>query len=223
MRSFFIEARLNNSIILSDEHLSVLPAKVGLAASVQHVHRIGELKKQIESSGREAVLLKGFHSLHEGQTLGCDFPTAVEGVDAVVFVGTGKFHSLGLLKAGKAVFISDPVNMTFHKADLKEHERHEKRRKAAALKFLHSTEIGVLVSTKPGQLNLNAAEALKGVFREKNFYFLLFDTVDFSELENFPFIECYVNTACPRIMDDYGKFPKPVINLVEVLKLADGG
>jgi diphthamide synthase subunit DPH2 len=28
------------------------------------------------------------------------------------------------------------------------------------------------------------------------------DTFDYSELENFNFIECWVNTMCPRVAED---------------------
>jgi diphthamide biosynthesis enzyme Dph1/Dph2-like protein len=46
--------------------------------------------------------------------------------------------------------------------------------------------------------------------------------VEFQELENFPFIEVFVNTACPRIgLEDQKKFPRPVVNLADVEELAD--
>ena len=52
--------------------------------------------------------------------------------------------------------------------------------------------------------------------KEKNCYIFAFDTLDFSQIENFPFVECWVNTACNRILDDYGKFPKPLIDLADL-------
>ena len=43
------------------------------------------------------------------------------------------------------------------------------------------------------------------------------DTLDFAELENFPFIECYVNTMCPRIgMDDTIRTAKPIVNIDDI-------
>jgi len=39
------------------------------------------------------------------------------------------------------------------------------------------------------------------------------DTLDFSQLENFNFVECFVNTACPRLIDDYDKFHKAILNI----------
>ena len=41
--------------------------------------------------------------------------------------------------------------------------------------------------------------------------------VAFAELENFPFIECFVNTACPRIAyDEADKIGKAVVNVDEI-------
>ena len=93
----------------------------------------------------------------------------------------------------------------------------EKKQKGALMKFMSSKEVGVLISTKPGQYNTKKAHELETKFPDKNFYFLLFDTLDFAELENFPFIECFVNTACPRISyDEADKIIKPVINVDEL-------
>ncbi len=219
MKTLFIEAKLNESLILSEDHLRQLPKSIGLITNVQHVHKLPELKDQIEKTGRKITLLKGFHAAHQGQTFGCDFPEkADDSIDAILFVGTGKFHPRGIFKSKKDVYIYDPVNKNLHKADPKEAEDEEKKKKGAMLKFLHSTEIGVVVSTKPGQLHLKAGQALKNLFRDKNFYFLLCDTIDFSELQNFPFIECFVNTSCPRLMEDREKFPKAVVNIEEIYK-----
>ncbi|MBU4283524.1 MAG: diphthamide synthesis protein, partial [Nanoarchaeota archaeon] len=87
----------------------------------------------------------------------------------------------------------------------------------ALIKFLSSKEIGVILTTKPGQEQLKEAFELKNKFKDKNFYFLIFDTIDFNQLENFPFIECFVNTACPRIaLDDSIKIGKAIINLEDI-------
>jgi 2-(3-amino-3-carboxypropyl)histidine synthase len=96
-------------------------------------------------------------------------------------------------------------------------EQKLKRKQGSIAKFYASDNIGVLVSTKPGQNFLKASLKLKQLYPKKNFYFIVNNNVDFSQLENFPFIECWINTACPRIgIDDVYKFQKPVVNLDDV-------
>jgi len=74
--------------------------------------------------------------------------------------------------------------------------------------------VGVLVSTKSGQQYLKNALLLKR--SKKNIYIFVDNTFNYAEMENFPFIDVWVNTACPRIGDD--ETPKPLININDALK-----
>ncbi len=218
MKTYFIPAKSNLEILLPEESIRQLPLNVGLITNIQHLHRLEGVRQQLEKSGRTVTVLKGYHSKYQGQMYGCDFPAETEpSMEAVLFIGTGRFHPRGIFQLGKDVFIYDPLNRHFQKMDMGDAERFEKRRKAALLKFLHSTEIGVLVSTKPGQMHNRVVEALKRIYPDKQYYLLVSDTVDFSELANFTFVECYVNTACPRLMEDWEKFDKPVVNIEEIM------
>ena len=69
-------------------------------------------------------------------------------------------------------------------------------------------EIGIIVSTKPGQERLKKAFDLKKRIKDKNCYIFAADTINPAEFDNFNFIECWINTACPRFADD----KKGVIN-----------
>ena len=76
-----------------------------------------------------------------------------------------------------------------------------------------------MVSLKPGQNNFKKAAEWKLKLKGKNCYIFAFDTLDFNQIENFPFIECWVNTACNRILDDYDKFPKSPVDLSDIEKM----
>ncbi len=85
------------------------------------------------------------------------------------------------------------------------------------MKFHTSTQIGVFISSKWGQEYKNSALKLKNQYKDKNFYFFVGDNFIESEMENFPFIECWVNTACPRIgQDDIVRQSKPVVNIKDI-------
>ena len=49
---------------------------------------------------------------------------------------------------------------------------------------------------------------------KKECYIFTADEIDFNQFENFSFIDCWINTACPRIAD----FRKDVINYEMVEK-----
>lgn len=204
-RIIFIEARSPIDISLSDEQIQKLPDRIGVITTIQHLHKLKRIKEQMP----RAVI--------GGQVLGCDASAAdkiKDKVDAYLYIGTGRFHPIAVLeKTGKDVFCYNPETKKLSKLGRHDLELREKRQRGAYLRFLTSSCIGVLVTTKQGQDRLKAALGLKKMYPEKEFYYLISDSIDFSQLENFTFVKCFVNTACPRLCDDYDKFPKPIINL----------
>jgi 2-(3-amino-3-carboxypropyl)histidine synthase len=117
----------------------------------------------------------------------------------------------------KPVFVFDPFGQDWQKLDKSLVETRLRKKKGALSRFLSSKNIGVLVSTKPGQSFLRQSFKLRNIYPTKNFYYIISNNIDFSQLENFNFVECWVNTACPRIgIDDIDKFQKPVVNLDDI-------
>ena len=220
MKLMFVEARYKKPISI-EEHVFKLPKKIGLVTTVQFIGQIKKIKSMLEKKDKKVFLGKGRHTKYRGQVLGCDVQAAVsveKKIDAFLYIGSGLFHPIAVsLKTKKDVFTFNPLTEKFSKVDRTQAEKINKKKKGALIKFLSSTEIGVIVTTKPGQEQLKKAFELKNRFRDKNFYFLVFDTIDFNQLENFPFIECFVNTACPRIaLDDSIKIGKAIINLEDI-------
>lgn len=224
MKTFFIEARAKLKVELPEKYIKELPEKIGIATTAQHMLELPKIKALLEKHGKKVYLIKGAHSKHEGQMLGCGFLKLenADDVDAFLYIGTGLFHPQAfLLASGKDVFVLDPVNKQFYKLDKTDMEKLNKKRKGALLKFYSSDKIGVLISLKPGQTTVQAwlKEIMKieQKFPEKEFYYIVFDTLDFNELENFDFVQCYINTACPRLIDDFEKFTRPMVNIVDVM------
>jgi 2-(3-amino-3-carboxypropyl)histidine synthase len=113
-----------------------------------------------------------------------------------------KYHLRYTNKTEKEVFTFNPRNNIFKKINQKDIDKILQKRKARLVKFYSSDIIGVIVSLKPGQNKLELAKKLKGKFKNKVFYFFISETFNFSEMDNFNFIECWINTACPRIEED---------------------
>ncbi len=217
MRVGFIEARYKEKVILPINVIKKLPKEIALFTTVQFIDSLEDIKKQLENNNIKIKLYKVKHTQYPGQILGC----SIEKFDSqnFLYIGDGQFHPKALLlKNPKAnVYVYDPLNKKFFIISEKEVIPWLKRKKIALVKFLSSENVGILISTKPGQNKLEEALKLKNKFPEKNLYFFLFDTLDFNELENFPFIEVFINTACPRIAyDDSVRTKKAIINLEDI-------
>jgi 2-(3-amino-3-carboxypropyl)histidine synthase len=209
MKTLFIEAKSTADILPAvSKAVKLLPKKVGLVSTIQHKHKLAEAKKLLESRGIKAVVA--------GSVLGCNQESAKkikDKIDAFLYIGSGEFHPTGIaLVTGKRVIVANPLSDNVYELDKKEIEKIKAGKKGALLKFYSSNNIGILVSTKSGQNKLKRAFELKKKLKTKNCYIFIADTFDLNQLENFPFIQCWVNTACPRIAEDR----KGIVNIEDI-------
>src|SRR3989344_3300452 len=211
MKQVFIPVKADIDLLpVVKKYLTKLPKKIGLVTTVQFLYNIKEVETFLKK--------EGFHVEFGGQILGCKSPVFKD-IDAVLFIGDGKFHPKGVYMRDKfQIILLDPFDESMSILTSKDMEELEKKKKGAYIKFLSSNKVGVIISLKWGQEFMEPALRLEKKYPDKEFYYIAFETIDFGELENFPFIECFVNTACPRIgYYDTNKFRKPVVNLTDVL------
>jgi 2-(3-amino-3-carboxypropyl)histidine synthase len=93
--------------------------------------------------------------------------------------------------------------------------KRELKRKAArkALALTHQ-KYGVLVSVKAGQFHKKEALKLKEALEKKGKTAIIIvgNVFRSEELGNFE-VDCFVTTACPRLVDDYEVYGKPIYAL----------
>lgn len=197
--------------------------KIGLASTAQHIHAMGDVVKALRRSGHQPVTgNSSWKALHDGQVLGCDFRTAqsiAEEVQGYLFIGSGRFHPIGLaLATGKPVVTADPYTLTTGVIDEKEIRRLAMRRMAAITAAKGASRFGVLVSLKPGQLQLNAARSLRERLKlwGKSPVIICMDEIGETQLGNFTEAEAFISTACPRIaLEGIANINKPILSLTE--------
>lgn len=188
------------------ENFEQIPDKVGLVSTIQFSDFLKEVKKKLEKAGKK-VFLTG-----EGLILGCNASSALAieaKVSAFLYVGSGKFHPIQMamaLKEKKKIFTFNPLTEEFSELSWEEVEKFKTKKSVSKVKFLSADHVGVLVSTKWGQLHLDQALKLKEKTEKKNkkIYVFLFDEFREEQMENWPEIKSWVNTACPGIGLDSG-------------------
>ena len=195
MKIEFIPAKIKLNV-LEVVKLAKLPKKIGLVTTIQFLDQLDKVKIYLE--GKDHKVFIG------GQILGCDASKAKkikDKVDTFLYIGSGEFHPLRvLMETGKKVIIANPVSGEV--GEVSDYELKEIKKKAMGKynKFLHAKKIGILVSIKPGQYNLDKAVNLKKELDKESFIFIG-DEIRVNELEDFNDIDFWVNTACPRIED----------------------
>lgn len=218
MKTLFLEAHVSMNISLSEEQLKQLPKELGLFTTIQFIDSIGTILNQLKDESITVHLLKGKHTQRAGQILGCeylDYPAP-----AFLYIGDGQFHPQAIaIKNNKPIYCYNPYSKQMVLFDRKDIDAVMKHHKIGIMKFLEADAVGVLISTKPGQQFLKRSLELKEKCeaKGKKVYLMISNTVDFTQMNNFPFVECWVNSACPRIgIDDKNKVDKPMVNLEDV-------
>jgi len=210
MKTIFIHTKYTGKVDFNKIELDKLPKKIGLVTTTQFLDSTKRIIDYLKNNGKEVFIDKA-KQINEGQLLGCDVGVAAKiqnEVDAFLYIGSGEFHPLGVaLNTEKEVFTFNPVSGVFSKLDKKEIEKYKKAKKSRYVRFLSADNLGIMVSTKPGQYSYRKALEIKLKLEKngKKCFIFVFDTLDAAEMANFPFIDFWINTACPRIADDKDK------------------
>ena len=226
VKTVFIEAQYEGEVKLSEEVLDYLSKKgykkIGLYAAIQFCNNLDKVKEQLKEKKIIVVTTKAKRCGVEGQLLGCDSAkdslNLDQEVDAFLYIGDGKFHPQALAYGNeKEIICYNPKSNTFEVITKEEISANLKRAQGALVKFHSSQNIGVMITVKPGQEYFLSSLKLQEKYPKKKFYYFVDNNISFNQLENFPFIDVWVNTACPRIgLDDQAMFRKGVVNLKDV-------
>ncbi|NYZ80073.1 diphthamide biosynthesis enzyme Dph2 [Candidatus Micrarchaeota archaeon] len=192
-----------------EKAIPLLGKRVALATTAQHLYRLDEMKKTLERHGKTVVLGKTGLKTKPGQVLGCDFSSVINAdADCVLFVGSGRFHPLGVaFFTNKKTIQADPYSNAVTVIDASSWEKEKMLRKEKAR---NAKTFGIIYSQKPGQKNFALAESLKKI-SDKKCYLISLNLITPDAVDYLPF-DAYVITACPRIvLDDWKNFKKPVL------------
>ncbi|MDD1678493.1 MAG: diphthamide biosynthesis enzyme Dph2 [Methanomicrobiales archaeon] len=183
--------------------------RIGLVTTVQHVHLLDRAVQWLSERGIQAVVMEGSpRTPNPGQVLGCSFEAARRtGAKEILFVGTGLFHPIGIqLATGARVISLDPIAREVQVIDA---SRMLRKRFALIESARGAGSMGILVSLKRGQQRWDLARRLASLTDRA--VLVAMHEVTPEELLDLG-MECYVNTACPRLAyDDQPRFPVPVL------------
>jgi 2-(3-amino-3-carboxypropyl)histidine synthase len=199
-----------------------VPPRLGVVCSVQHLDLLPRLTEAARARGIALSVGLGDRRLaYPAQALGCNYTSAesiARDVDAFLFVGTGRFHPIGLAFAvDRPVWSLDPLqgqlDPPIDRAALL------RARQLLVASAFEARSFGILVSSFAGQERSGMANALveRARRRGRSAEVLVADRIDPRDLEGRA-IDAYVVTACPRIaLDDAGLYPKPMLTPPEFL------
>ena len=213
-KTLFIEMR--RKLTESDIDLSALnklPGKtISLSAIIQYLDLIPIVKKYLEKQGKKVIIKQG--AKYPSHVLGCNSSAFDKSADTLLLLADGKFHAINnAIQLQSPIYIYNTKNIEqISKQDI---ETENKKTQAKISKFLSYNIIGLIQSAKPGQLHPDIAklkQKIQNKFPEKQIYIFESDNISIQELENFPQIKIWINTACPGLALDSEK----IVNLKDI-------
>ena len=224
--TIYVEARATAAVDLAVEQaLPLLKdyTTVGLATSVQHLQMLNQAREILIRAGKIVLVGDSGQMGYAGQVTGCNYSNAksIAGeVEAFLFVGGGMFHALGIaLGTSKPTIAADPYD---NRAYLIKTQAQKilQQRFAIIQEAKNAKKFGIFVGLKPGQKHLDNALRMKELAEKhgKVAYLLAAREINPETLLEFPSIDAYVNTACPRVsLEATAKFQKPVLTVNEFM------
>lgn len=222
----YIEAKVSltiDELIHQALPLLVNYKKIGLATSVQHLDSLKKAEQILSTAGKSVIIGNDGQLEYAGQVIGCNYSNVVkikDRVDVFLFVGGGIFHAIGIgLATSKPTIIVDPYDNRIFAID-DEVKKIIKQRFASIREAKKAKTIGIFVGLKPGQKYLDIAMKIKGIAEKHGLPAFLLAGKELTPegLLDFPDIQAYVNTACPRIsLDSPEKFQKPILTANEFM------
>ena len=196
--------------------------RVGVATTLQHVHKLDDVRRLLVDGGIDVVVGASKRTEYPGQVIGCDYEAikSIENeVDGFLFVG-GRFHGLGAqLSTPKPVVVADPYEgRAYTLRD--EADRTLRRRYASIIEARDAENFGVIVGVLPGQRRIHMAMEAKRMLEEagRKATLLAARFITPEALAGFRTVEAFVNTACPRIsLDDAQRFERPILTFRELM------
>ena len=227
--TFYVEARATVPVDEILEKAVLLLSKynnIGLATTVQHVQTLDKARTLLIRAGKTVVVGDAGRVTYSGQVIGCDYSnvrSVANTVDAFLFIGGGRFHALGIaLSTSKPTIIADPYENRAYSIN-EAAQKVLKQRWACIEEAKHAKNFGILIGLKLGQKRFEEAMKIKGIAEKNGKAAFLFAVRELSPeiIMEFPSVDAYVNTACPRIsLEAPSKFLKPVLTLNEFMVVA---
>jgi len=189
--------------------------KVVFVGPIQYSKIITKLETAVKTIKVIKATKKNY--LAPGQILGCDtsiLDDLIKKLETIVYIGDGNFH-INALNQKVEIYALENLDIAPYgpKDELKKNIM-------AEYIFKNAKKVGILVTSKVGQNNHAIAEKIYKELKKqrKNPYLLIADFISYDKILGLK-LDCLINTACPRLVDDKENYKIPLINYRDILNL----
>ncbi|XP_016414118.1 diphthamide biosynthesis protein 1-like [Sinocyclocheilus rhinocerous] len=214
----FVDIQIDTAHFLDTLRFNFPPGhSLALVSTIQFVAALqaasAELKPDYE------VLVPQCRPLSPGEILGCTSPRLEKQVNAIIYLGDGRFHLESIMIANPDIpaYRYDPYSKVFSQ-EYYDHETMRATRLQAIERARSAQRWGLILGTLGRQGNPKILEHLESRLESlgRSFTRVLLSEIFPGKLELLADVDAWVQIACPRLSIDWGTaFSKPLLSPYE--------
>ncbi|CAJ0936809.1 unnamed protein product, partial [Mesorhabditis belari] len=220
MLYIFVNIDINITHFLDSIKTNFQPDKrLAFVSTIQFVPSLQLVKNLLEKDGFQ-VEMPQCKPLSPGEILGCTSPRLSKDVDALIYLGDGRFHLESAMMHNPQVpaFQYDPYSRKLTREQFDFDLMKQTRLRAIDI-AKNSKKFGLIQGTLGRQGNIKIVEELEKKLLEKGkgYVRVLLSEIFPSKLALLSDVDCWVQVACPRLSIDWGSsFPRPLLSPYEL-------
>ncbi|KAG7470627.1 hypothetical protein MATL_G00115780 [Megalops atlanticus] len=214
----FVDIQLDTAHFLDTLQLNFTPGQsLALVSTIQFVAALQSVSTALKEKYK--VLVPQCRPLSPGEILGCTSPRLEHPVDAIIYLGDGRFHLESIMISNPDIpaYRYDPYSKVFSR-EYYDHKAMRMIRQQAIEKARSAQKWGLILGTLGRQGSPKIMEHLESKLKAqgKSFVRLLLSEIFPSKLDLMPDVDAWVQIACPRLSIDWGTaFSKPLLSPYE--------
>ncbi|XP_062242193.1 2-(3-amino-3-carboxypropyl)histidine synthase subunit 1 [Platichthys flesus] len=214
----FVDIQMDNAHFLDTVKFNFTPGQsLALVSTIQFVAALQAVSAVLKSE--YDILVPQCRPLSPGEILGCTSPRLDSHVNAIIYLGDGRFHLESIMIANPdiAAYRYDPYSKVFSR-EYYDHEAMRALRLQAIEKARSAQRWGLILGTLGRQGNPKVLEHLESRLQSlgKCFTRVLLSEIFPGKLDLMSDVDAWVQIACPRLSIDWGTaFSKPLLSPYE--------
>ncbi|KAJ5150114.1 hypothetical protein N7448_001692 [Penicillium atrosanguineum] len=217
----FVDISIDTTHLMATLERNFKPGQtIATVGTIQFNATLHGLKPVMERAGFKVVIPQ-IMPLSKGEILGCTSPQLTTEIDALLYLGDGRFHleSAMIHNPTTPAYRYDPYSRTLTREGYDHNEMHTLRRDAIA-SAKTARKWGIILGSLGRQGNPNTMAMIERHLEERGIPIinLLLSEIFPGKLASMADVECWVQIACPRLSIDWGyAFPRPLLTPYEAL------
>ncbi|MCJ8740103.1 hypothetical protein PDJAM_G00054970 [Pangasius djambal] len=214
----FVDIQMDMAHFLDTLRFNFPPGcSLALVSTIQFVAALQAVSAELKPDYE--VLVPQCRPLSPGEILGCTSPSLDKHVNAIIYLGDGRFHLESIMIANPDVpaYRYDPYSKVFSR-EYYDHEAMRANRRQAIETARSAQRWGLILGTLGRQGNPKILEHLEEKLKAlgRSFTRVLLSEIFPSKLALMADVDTWVQIACPRLSIDWGTaFSKPLLSPYE--------